>query len=121
MKKYEVTVTAIGEMAQKFFTQKIIVLFTKKEMPLEMNDISIMHSGGELYEDIKPGDKLCLGDRAYIVSAVGEKVNDNIRRMGHACLKFDGKSTPEMPGDIHLKGTEPLTVELGEKIAVESA
>lgn len=121
MKKYEVKVTAIGEMAQKFFTQKIIVLFTKKEMPLEMKDISIMHSGGELYEDIKPGDKLCLGDRAYIVSAVGEKVNDNIRRMGHACLKFDGKSTPEMPGDIHLKGTEPLTVELGEKITIESA
>ena len=46
MKKYEVTVTAIGEMAQKFFSQKIIVLFTKKEMPMEMKDISIMHSGG---------------------------------------------------------------------------
>ncbi len=121
MKKYEVTVIAIGEMAQKFFSQKIMVLFTKKEMPLEMKDISIMHSGGELYEDIRTEDRLYLGDRVYTVTAVGEGVNGNLRRMGHACLKFDGKSTPEMPGDIHLKGTEPLTVELGEKIAVESA
>lgn len=121
MKKYEITVTAIGEMAQKFFSQKIVVLFTKKEIPLEMEDISIMHSGGELLEDIKSGDRLYLGDRAYIVTAVGEKANDNLKRMGHACLKFNGKSAPEMPGDIHLKGTEPLTVNLGEKIVIESA
>jgi PTS system glucitol/sorbitol-specific IIA component len=121
MKKYEVTVTAIGEMAQKFFSQKIIVLFTKKEMPLEMKDISIMHSGGKLLEDIKPGDRLFMGDRSYTVTAVGEKANDNIRLMGHVCLKFDEKPTSEMPGDIHLKGTEPLTVELGEKITIESA
>lgn len=120
MKKYEVIVTAIGEMAQKFFSQKIIVLFTKKEMPLEMKDISIMHSGGELHEDIKTGDRLYIGDRVYIVTAVGGNVNSNLRRIGHACLKFDGKATPEMPGDIHLKGTEPLTVDLGEKIIVKS-
>ena len=120
MKKYEVTVIAIGEMAQKFFSQKIMVLFIKKEMPLEMKDISIMHSGGKLFEDIKTGDRLYLGDRAYIVTAIGEKANNNLRRMGHACLKFDGKPAPEMPGDIHLEGTEPLTVDLGEKIIIES-
>ncbi|AEE91136.1 PTS system glucitol/sorbitol-specific IIA component [Tepidanaerobacter acetatoxydans Re1] len=121
MKKYEVTVTNIGEMAQKFFGQKIIVLFSKKEMPLEMQDISIMHSGGELAEDVKTGDKLYLGSRAYIVTAVGEKANNNLRLMGHVCLKFDGKSTSEMPGDIHLKGNEPLAIDIGEKIIIENA
>ncbi len=121
MKKYEVTVTAIGEMAQKFFSQKIIVLFSKKEMPLEMQDISIMHSGGELSEDVKTGDKLYLGSRAYIVTAVGEKANNNLRLMGHACLKFDGKSVSEMPGDIHLKGDGPLAIDIGEKIIIENA
>ncbi|NLL98905.1 MAG: PTS sorbitol transporter subunit IIA, partial [Tepidanaerobacter sp.] len=34
MTKYETTVVEIGEMAKKFFGQKIIVLFNKREMPL---------------------------------------------------------------------------------------
>jgi len=118
MKKYEVTVIDIGEMARKFFDQRIMVLFTKKEMPLEMKDISIMHSGGELLEDVKVGDKVYLGNRTYTVTSVGEKANSNLRLMGHACLKFDGKPTSEMPGDIHLKGSEPLAIELGEKIII---
>ncbi|MDD4570133.1 MAG: PTS glucitol/sorbitol transporter subunit IIA [Tepidanaerobacteraceae bacterium] len=121
MKKYEVTVTAIGEMAKKFFSQNIIVLFTKKHMPLEMKDISVMHNGGELLEDIKTGDKLCLADRIYTITAVGGNVNNNLKLMGHVCLKFDGKSTPEMPGDIHVKGIEAPTIELGEIITIEIA
>lgn len=119
MKKYEVTVTAIGNMAQKFFSQKIIVLFTKKHMPLEMKDISIMHDGGELKEDIRVGDKLYLGNRSYEITAVGDVVNKNLMKMGHACLKFDGKAIPEMPGDIHIKGTEPPMINLGEKIIIK--
>jgi PTS system glucitol/sorbitol-specific IIA component len=120
MTKYETTVVEIGEMAKKFFGQKIMVLFNKREMPLEMKDISVMHSGGELAEDVKVGDKLYLGNREYMVCAVGEKANGNLRLMGHVCLKFDGKPTPEMPGDIHLRGDEPLTIELGEKIIIQS-
>lgn len=120
MIKYETTVIEIGEMAKKFFSQKIMVLFSKKEMPLEMKDISIMHSGGELVEDIKVGDTVYIGNRAYTVTAVGEKANSNLRFMGHVCLKFDEKQAPEMPGDIHLKGSEPLSVDLGEKIVIES-
>ena len=63
MKKFETKVVDIGEMAKKIFSQNIMVLFSKKEMPLEMKDISIMHSGGELIEDIIVGDTLYLGDR----------------------------------------------------------
>ncbi len=119
MKKYETTVVEIGEMAKKFFSQKIMVLFNKREMPLEMKDISIMHSGGELVEDIKVGDIVYIGNRIYTVCAVGEKANSNLRLMGHVCLKFDEKAAPEMPGDIHLRGSEPLTIELGEKIIIQ--
>ncbi|HHX22768.1 MAG TPA: PTS glucitol/sorbitol transporter subunit IIA [Thermoanaerobacterales bacterium] len=120
MKKFETKVVDIGEMAKKIFSQNIMVLFSKKEMPLEMKDISIMHSGGELIEDIIVGDTLYLGDRVYRVSAVGEKANSNLRLMGHVCLKFDEKQSPEMPGDIHLRSSEPLDIELGEKIIIES-
>jgi len=120
MKKYETTVVDIGEMAKKFFSQRIMVLFTKKEMPLEMKDISIMHSGGELAEDVKTGDIVKLGSRTYTVTAVGKNANSNLRLMGHACLKHDGKQIPEMPGDIHLKGNEPLAIEIGEKIIIQS-
>lgn len=117
MKKYEVTVTGIGELVQEFLSQKIIVLFNDNA-PLELRDISVIHTEGELLEDIKVGDRLNIGERVYTITAVGEVANKNIRRMGHTCLKFDGKTSPELPGDIHLKGDFNPEVTLGEKIVI---
>ncbi|WP_422445191.1 PTS glucitol/sorbitol transporter subunit IIA [Thermoanaerobacterium sp. DL9XJH110] len=118
MKKYEATVTAIGELVEEFLSQRIMVLFNKNA-PLELQDISVLHTGGELLEDVRVGDNLSIGDRRYTVTAVGDVANKNIRRMGHTCLKFDGRTSPELPGDIHLKGDEPPRVNLGEKIIIE--
>ncbi|MDI3481603.1 MAG: glucitol/sorbitol system component [Tepidanaerobacteraceae bacterium] len=118
MKKYEVTITKIGELVKEFLSQNIIVLFNENA-PLELQDISVMHTEGELLDDIKAGDKLTIGERIYTITAVGEVVNKNIRRMGHTCLKFDGKTSPELPGDIHLSGVYPPGASLGEKIVIE--
>lgn len=121
MIKYEVTVIDIGELAKKFLTEGTVVLFDKKEMPLEMKDISVMHSGGKLYEDIKAGDKLYIGDKVYLVTAIGDKANSNLKLMGHACLKFDGEKSAKMPGYIHLENdSEPFYIEIGQKVRVES-
>lgn len=118
MKKYEVTVTGIGELVKEFLGQNIIVLFDENA-PLELQDISVLHTEGELLDDIKAGDVLRIGNRVYTITAVGEVVNKNVRRMGHTCLKFDGKTSPELPGDIHLKGGDAPFVNLGEKIVIE--
>lgn len=118
MKKYEVTVTGIGELVKEFLGQNIIVLFNENA-PLELQDISVLHTEGELLDDIKVGDKLSIGQRVYTITAVGEVANKNIRRMGHTCLKFDGKTSPELPGDIHLSGEHLPEANLGEKIVIE--
>lgn len=121
MMKYEVTVVDIGELAKKFFNEGTVVLFSKKEMPLEMKEISVMHNGGKLYEDIKAGDKIYIGEKVYTVTAVGEKANSNLRLMGHVCLKFDNEKSAKMPGYIHLeRDSEPFCIEIGQKIRVES-
>ncbi|MCR4431413.1 MAG: PTS glucitol/sorbitol transporter subunit IIA [Tepidanaerobacteraceae bacterium] len=118
MKKYEVTVTGVGELVKEFLGQKIIVLFNENA-PLELQEISVLHTEGELLDDIKAGDRLSFGERVYTITAVGEVANKNMRRMGHTCLKFDGKTSPELPGDIHLSGEYPPEVNLGEKIIIE--
>lgn len=118
MKKYDVMVTKIGELVEEFIGQNIIILFNENA-PLELQDISVLHTGGELLDDIKAGDRLSIGERVYTITAVGEVVNKNVRRMGHTCLKFDGKTSPELPGDIHLKGDQQPVVNLGESIIIE--
>lgn len=118
MKKYEVTITGIGELVKEFLGQNIIVLFNENA-PLELQDISVLHTEGELLGDIKAGDTLSIGERVYKITAVGEVANKNVRRMGHTCLKFDGKTSPELPGDIHLLGDCPPEANIGEKIVIE--
>ena len=120
MKKFEVTVTSIGEMAQGLLSQNLMVLFAKGHMVMELEDLSVVHDGGELHEDIKAGDKLHIDNQTYTITAVGDRVNDNLRKLGHTCIKFDGKSTPEMPGDIHIKSTELPKINLGQTITIES-
>jgi PTS system glucitol/sorbitol-specific IIA component len=47
---------------------------------------------------------MILGDSVYTVTAVGELANRNLKNIGHVCLKFDARTSPELPGDIHLEG-----------------
>ncbi len=120
MTKYEVRVIEIGVMVDELLRQGILILFDKTAPP-ELQEISLVHTGGDLIEEIEAGDVVILGNLTYMITAVGEISNRNLRNIGHACLKFDGRKLPELPGDVHLSGYElPFSLKKGDYIIIKS-
>ncbi|MFY9313428.1 MAG: PTS glucitol/sorbitol transporter subunit IIA [Tepidanaerobacteraceae bacterium] len=120
MDKYKAKVLAIGELAIELLQQGIVVLFDSTA-PKELQEIAIVHTGGTLTEDVTKGDSIILGDSVYTVTAVGELANRNLNIIGHVCLKFDARTSPELPGDIHLEGEKLPLIAEGDTIAIKSA
>lgn len=117
--KYEAVIIEIGDVAEEFIQQKMLILFNESA-PLELKEISVIHSGGILQEEIKVGDFFFLGDKKYKVTAIGEVANKNFKNLGHVCLVFDGKNIASLPGNIHLDGEILKMPEIGEKIKIYS-
>lgn len=118
MKKYETKVTSIGDLVEELLQQKILILFDKNA-PVELQEMSVVHTGGTLEKEIASGDLVILGNSTYTITAVGEVANQNLRNIGHVCLKFNALTSPELPGDVHLQGNRVPLVAEGDIIAIK--
>lgn len=114
--KYRVEVIKIGELVEELLGEEILILFNA-DAPEELAEISVLHTGNDLVEDVKPGDKIKIGDVEYIVTGVGSEANRTLRELGHCTLKFNGLSKTELPGDISLKGQIPK-IKKGDIISI---
>ncbi len=118
MNKYKTTVTAIGDLAEELLQQKMMVLFDSTA-PMELQEISVIHTGGILTKEVIDGDFMILGNLTYTITAVGEVANKNLKNIGHVCLKFDARTSPELPGDVHLKGEKLPLIIIGDTITIK--
>ena len=78
MKKYEATVTTIGPMVKELLQQGILILFDNTA-PLELQEISVLHTGGILVKDLENEDEVVLGNTIYTITAIGEVANKNLK------------------------------------------
>lgn len=97
--KYRATITAIGPMVSEFVEAGVLVFFGK-DAPEELAEFAVLHDGTHLDGQVGPGDRIHLGDRSYLVLAVGEVANLNLAALGHLVVKFNGQTIVEMPGDV---------------------
>ena len=102
--KYEVIVTGIGDMAKELLEANgDLIIFDK--CPLEgLEEVSIMHTIGELKKTIEIGDKVTLGKYQYTITAIGYEALKTLEELGHCTFKFNGRDTVELPGQIELRG-----------------
>lgn len=113
---YEGTTTGMGTMVPDFLKEKKLIIFNDHAPP-ELRDISLLHKGERMTEEIRPGDWFVLDGSEYRVTAVGDRANDSMRELGHVTLNFDGRTEPELPGTIHLQDAEvPKVLDEGLKI-----
>ncbi|MCR8982054.1 PTS glucitol/sorbitol transporter subunit IIA [Brevibacillus laterosporus] len=101
----ETKATKIGELVESFLTESTLIIFNDN-VPDELHDIAVLHTKAELFASVQVGDSLVVGDRKYRITAVGTTANETLQSMGHCTLKFDGESTPELPGTIHVEENE---------------
>ncbi len=118
MSKYQAKITAIGPYVSEFIDHNILVLFGDTA-PEELAEFSVIHDGKELSGTLQVGDVVWLGDSGFSVLAVGEVANENLAKLGHLILKFNGESEPEMPGDVCVEAKPLPAIEPGLVIRIE--
>lgn len=115
--KYEMHVVQIGPLVPEFIEAKILVFF-KMGAPPELAEFSILHEPSDSFTDVEPGDSIVIDGHAYTVTAVGEVANKNIRDLGHLIMKANGRTEPELPGDVCVEDKDLPPVEVGTIIRI---
>ncbi|MBT0566042.1 PTS glucitol/sorbitol transporter subunit IIA [Williamsia sp. CHRR-6] len=118
--RYDTAVTRVGSMVADFVEQKILIFFGEGA-PEELHDISVLHQPVVNVGGIQTGDVLLLDEHEFEVLAVGAVANDNLVNLGHIDLKFNGKTSAGLPGDVCLPDVVPPLLIPGSRFRIVSA
>ncbi|MEF9918483.1 MAG: PTS glucitol/sorbitol transporter subunit IIA [Eubacterium sp.] len=114
---YQTTVTEIGPMVQEFIDEKMIIVFNDNA-PAALREMAVLHTIEEMEHDIKVDDIIVIGDKEYLVTAVGSEANETLKMMGHCTFCFNGGDTAKIPGQIELLGESMPEITLGCTIEI---
>ncbi len=117
---YENKVKGKGSLAENFLDEKMIILFGN-EAPQELKDFCYSIDLVEPKDDIKPGQVFYINGEEFEITSVGDLVQRNLSTLGHITLRFDGSTTPELPGTLYLEDKEVPKIDLGTKLKIISA
>lgn len=118
--KYETQINKVGSAVSDFLGEKMLILFGENA-PLELADYCLSITINGIKEEIKIGDTFQLGGSRYKITAVGDAVEKNLSSLGHITLKFDGSTTPELPGTLYLEEALINEVNAGDTIKIYAA
>lgn len=110
-------VTRIGGSVPEFIQAGILVLF-REQVPPELQDIAILHAPSTFQQEVATGQVLRLGAAKFRVTAVGSVANRNLRELGHAVIKFNGLTAPELPGDLCVEALAIPDLKIGDPILI---
>jgi glucitol/sorbitol PTS system EIIA component len=116
---YENQVKNIGPLANTFLEENMFILFGT-EAPQDLKDfcfnIEVVDANGE----IQAGQKLFINNEQFEITSVGNLVQRNLTLLGHITLRFDGSTTPELPGTLYLENKEIPAIDLGTELKIVS-
>lgn len=106
MTKYSANIVSVGELAQEFIAEGVMVFFATNA-PEELQETAFVHDcTDEPSSPVEPGDQVILDGKSFEVLGVGDVANENLKNLGHLVLKFNGLTEPEMRGDVNLPEVE---------------
>lgn len=117
--KYSLEVVRIGELVSEFLAEGIMVFFGTSA-PEELQEHSIVHTHGELVEELRPGDYVVVDGQRFHILGVGSVANENLRNLGHLVIKFNGLTEPEMQGDVTVAECTLPDVRIGTRVELVS-
>lgn len=62
---------------------------------------------------------ILFDEQRFVITAVGTKANSTFRELGHMTIKFNGQTTADLPGTIHVEEKEYPQVTIGSTIRLE--
>ncbi|MBV8041981.1 PTS glucitol/sorbitol transporter subunit IIA [Pluralibacter sp.] len=109
---YQTTITHIGASARQALDDQMLITF-REGAPADIEEFCFLHCHGDLVGSLRVASALKLGGQCYPVTAVGDVAEQNLRELGHITVRFDGQSTPEFPGTVHVRGPVPEDIAPG--------
>ncbi|MBO8162698.1 MAG: PTS glucitol/sorbitol transporter subunit IIA [Brevibacillus sp.] len=109
-------VTKIGDLVADFLQEKTLIIFNE-DVPDELHDMAVLHTKSPVAKEVNTGDFLIVDGHAFQVTSVGEKANETLLSIGHCTLKFDGATTPDLPGTVHLENKELPPLSTGTELS----
>ncbi|RJX70074.1 PTS sorbitol transporter subunit IIA [Vibrio sinensis] len=113
--QFKATITDIGCLAMESLEDNMIILFNQS-VPEDVGDYCFIHDQGKDVGIISTQSTLLIAEKDFVVTAVGCAVSQNLANLGHITIKFDGLLEPEQPGTVHVIGTCPDTLNIGDEI-----
>lgn len=110
-------ITAIGDGVEEFRAAQVLVFFGE-DAPEELAEFSILHVPEVNLANLSPGDTLRLGTESFRVLAVGDVANANLANLGHLVIKANGRTEPELPGDVCVDAKPLPELRIGDVIEV---
>ncbi|MDO4754467.1 MAG: PTS glucitol/sorbitol transporter subunit IIA [Bacillota bacterium] len=116
---YCTNILGMGDNAVDFSIEQTFITFAK-DIPDTLEKYCYYIEHATLIREIAKGDILQIDGIDYPITAVGSAVNDNLKQYGHACFKFNGKQSEEMPGVINLEAGRMPQLQVGSELKVIS-
>lgn len=112
---YESTFVSIGTLACEALKDNFIITFGEVA-PQDVAEYCFIHRT-DISDcgDFVAGSVMTLGDYLYPVTAVGSVALRNLRDLGHITICFDGAGRAGLPGAIHVAGSPPSSIAIGQK------
>lgn len=118
MNIFETQVIAIGEDAEDFKQEDMLLLFGE-DAPPELSDFCYKILIQPIQQTITPGMTVCFNENTYEITAVGEVAEENLRNLGHITINFNGATTCDMPGTIYVEHKDLPTLKVGDTISIK--
>lgn len=115
--KFKTVIVGIGKQALEFKQDKILIFFGQCANG-GLEDYSVLIKEPQERITICAGDLLRIGENAYPVTAVGDKVEETFSDLGHCTVRFDGAGEAALPGTVHVKGDYP-EYQTGDSVVIE--
>lgn len=118
MTVFETKVTGIGPEAELFKEEKMVILFGD-EAPEALANYCYNIELQQSQEQIVPGMVLGFDDQVFQITAVGGVVQENLDKLGHITIRFDGADTAELPGTLYVEDKEMPEINVGTAVTIK--
>lgn len=114
---FKTNIIEIGKSANYFREQGLLILFSDLTEGISV-DYCYKIESQPVLEKIQPGMSVMIGDEAYEITAVGDKVQFNLTKYGHITMRFDGSKEAVMPGTVYLEDKSLPEIECGMEVKI---
>ena len=117
MQIYSSEIVKIGEQANLFLDEGIVVFFGDNA-PEELQEFAVIHKLEQITGEIVVGTKINLSDSNMEVVSIGPVANENFKNLGHLVLKLDSSTDEAQLGDVRCVFDKKPDIKIGDTLRI---